>query len=105
MLFAIYLYFVGPNGLQIMKTQSYTWKDVMETPWLRFWLVEHPIMMITSIIIITISHSISKKEIEPLKKHKIMSILYIVALLIIIAGIPWPFRAENIARPIFRTLY
>ena len=77
----------------------------METSWLRFWLVEHPTMMVSSIIIITISHSFSKKSIEPIKKHKIMSILYIVALVIIIAGVPWPFRGEGIARPIFRALY
>jgi len=105
LLVAVYLYFWGPNGIQIMETQKYTWKDVMETSWLRFWLVEHPTMMISSIIIITISHSFSKKSIEPIKKHKIMSILYIVALVIIIAGVPWPFRGEGIARPIFRALY
>ena len=105
LLVAAYLYFWGQGGLQMMETQKYTWKDVMETSWLRFWLVEHPTMMLTSIILITVSHSFSKKDIEPLKKHKIMSILYILALVIIIAGVPWPFRGESIARPIFRDIY
>ena len=49
LLVAVYLYFWGPNGLQIMETQKYTWKDVMETSSLRFWLVEHPTMMLSLI--------------------------------------------------------
>ena len=105
LLAAIYLYFFGKNGLQIMDSQKYTMHDVMQTSWLRFWIIEHPTMMLISIILITISHSFSKKNIEPLKKHKIMSILYIVALVFIIAAAPWPFRTEGIARPIFRALY
>ena len=105
LLAALYLYFFGPNGIQIMDTEKYTMKDVMERSNLRFWLVEHPIMMLTSIILITITHSYSKKDILPGKKHKIMSILYVVALLIILAAVPWPFRGDGIARPIFRALH
>ncbi len=105
LLVAIYLYFFGPNGLQILDDQKYTAKDVMDISWLRFWLVEHPIMMLTSIVLITITHSYSKKDIDPRKKHRTMSTLYIIALLIILAAVPWPFRADNIARPIFRALY
>ncbi len=105
LLVAFYLYFFGDNGIKIIGEQKYTMKDVMSTSWLRFWIVEHPIMMLTSIILITISHSYSKKDIAPLKKHKIMSILYILALVIILAAVPWPFRGEGIARPIFRALY
>ncbi len=105
LLAALYLYFFGKNGLQILQDQKYTMKDVMQTSWLRFWIVEHPSMMLVSIILITISHSISKKDITPLKKHRIMSILYIAALIIILAAVPWQFRAEGIARPTFRALY
>jgi hypothetical protein len=105
LLVALYLYFFGPNGLQVISTEKYTAKDVMEQPNLRFWLIEHPIMMLISITIITISHTYSKKDIEPKKKHRIMSILYIIALLIILAAVPWPFRGDGIGRPVFRALY
>lgn len=106
LLAGIYLYFFGSYGLQKLELDKYTMKDVMQVSWLRFWIIEHPLMMLTSIILITISHSFSKKDMEPLKKHKIMSILYIVALIIILFAIPWPFRSDvNIARPIFRALY
>jgi len=105
LLAAIYLYFFGPNGIQIMDTEKYTMKDVMERANLRFWLIEHPIMMLTSIILITITHSYSKKDVLPGKKHRTMSILYIITLVIILAAVPWPFRGEGIARPIFRALH
>ena len=105
LLAAIYLYFFGRNGIRILDVQKYSMKDVMHTSWLRFWIIEHPIMMLISIIMITISHSFSKKDMEPLKKHKIMSILYILALVIILAAVPWPFRIDGIGRPVFRALY
>jgi len=105
LLAAIYLYFFGKNGIKILDEQQYSMKDVMHTSWQRYWIIEHPSMMLFSIILITISHSFSKKDMVPLKKHKIMSILYIVALVVIIAAAPWPFRTEGIARPIFRALY
>ena len=105
LLAAIYLYFFGKNGIKILDEEKYSLKDVMHTSWLRYWIIEHPSMMLFSIILITISHSFSKKDMVPLKKHKIMSILYIVALIVIIAAAPWPFRNVGIARPIFRALY
>ena len=105
LLVALYLYFFGENGIKMIQAGNFIAKDVMERSELRFWIIEHPIMMLTSIVLITISHSYSKKDIQPTKKHRIMSILYIVALVVILAAVPWPFRAEGIARPIFRGLY
>ena len=105
LLAALYLYFFGDNGIKMIDREKYTMTDVMHISRLRFWIIEHPVMMLVSIVLITISHSYSKKDMEPLKKHRTMSILYILALVIILAAVPWPFRMEGIARPIFRTLY
>ena len=106
LLAAIYLYFFGNHGIiRILYKDNYPFEIVMKTSNLRFWVIEHPIMMLTSIILITISHSFSKKNIEPLKKHKIMSILYILALIIILVAIPWPFREVGMGIPYFRALY
>jgi len=106
LLVALYLYFFGDNGIKILDVQKYTMKDVMQLSWLRFWIIEHPIMMLTSIILITISHSFSKKDMLPAKKHRIMSILYISALAIILLAVPWPFRTD-LGHPIpwFRAIY
>ncbi len=104
LLVGIYLYFFGKFGLPRLKEDNFTMKDVMRIPGLRFWIVEHPSMMLLSIILITISHSTSKKKVLPVKKHRAMSILYILALIIMLAAAPWPFRDLDIARPWFRGL-
>ncbi len=105
LLIGLFQYFFGDKGLQMISRENYTMQDVMKSPGLRFWIIEHPTMMILSVILITISHSTSKKTGTPLRKHRIMSILYILAVLVIVAGVPWPFRNLEIARPWFRAMY
>jgi hypothetical protein len=101
LLIGFYQYF---RYLSNTLVEHYSMGDIMKRADLRFWLVEHPTMMILSITLITISHIKSKKPGNALKKHRLMSWLYILALIIMIAGIPWPFR-EEIGRPLFRGLY
>ncbi|MBC7650549.1 MAG: cytochrome B [Deinococcales bacterium] len=99
----IYLYFT--DSLPKVLVEHFTMGDVMKIKSLRFWIIEHPTMMILAITLITISHVKSKKTGDPLKKHRMMSWLYIFALLAIIAGVPWPFRTDDIGRPWFRAMY
>jgi hypothetical protein len=103
LLIGIYQYF--SDRLPKVMIEHFTMGDIMKRADLRFWLIEHPTTMIISITLITIAHMKSKKTGNALKKHRLMSWLYILALIIMIAGIPWPFRAEDIARPLFRGLY
>lgn len=103
LLIGIYQYF--SDRLPKVMIEHFTMGDIMKRADLRFWLIEHPTTMIISITLITIAHMKSKKTGNALKKHRLMSWLYIFALIIMIAGIPWPFRAEDIARPLFRGLY
>lgn len=105
LLVAIYLYFFGERGIKMLDYQKYTMKDVMKTSWLRFWIIEHPIMMLITMILITIGHIIGKKDIATAKKHTIIYTLFGIAFIIIMVAAPWPFRMEGIARPIFRKLY
>jgi len=105
LLAAIYLYFFGENGIKILEAQKYTMKDVMKTSWLRYWIIEHPTMMLLTIILITIGHIFSKKDIVTRKKRTIIYTLFSIAFIIIIAAAPWPFRMEGIARQAFRGLY
>jgi hypothetical protein len=100
----IYLYFT--DRLPKVFMEHFTMGDVMKIRSLRFWLIEHPSMMILAITLITISHIKSKKTGNALKKHRLMSWLYIFALIAIIAGVPWPFRDLGEAKvPWFRRLY
>jgi len=54
---------------------------------LRFFTVEHWVMMVIAIVLITIGHSKSKKAAGPEAKHKAIFIFYLLALVIISAGI------------------
>ncbi|MBI1226182.1 MAG: cytochrome B [Bacteroidetes bacterium] len=63
-------------------------KDAM----FRFFTVEHSLMMIIAIALVTIGHSKSKKTMDEVKKHKTIFIFYGIALLLVLVAIPWPFR-------------
>ena len=76
----------------------------MKNAALRFWAVEHITGMIIAVAIITISRGVTKKDLPDLVKHKRQLLLYSLALLIIIASIPWPFRT-GLGSPWFRGLY
>ena len=60
----------------------------------RFFGIEHMFGMILAIILVTIAHSKSKKMADPNRKHRIIMIGYTVALILILASIPWPFRTN-----------
>lgn len=59
---------------------------------LRFFAVEHPLMMLISIALVTIGYSKSKKETSSRLKFRKILVFYTIALVVLLAGIPWPFR-------------
>jgi cell division protein FtsW (lipid II flippase) len=63
-------------------------KDAM----FRFFSVEHTTMMVIAIALVTIGHAKSKKAADDAKKHKTIFIYYLIALLLVLVAIPWPFR-------------
>jgi hypothetical protein len=71
-------------------------KSVVATPALRFFKMEHPVMMVIAVILITLARRKAKEL-----NYRSHSIMLGVALLIILAMIPWPFREAAIARPWF----
>ncbi len=64
----------------------------MKEPLLRFYGMEHALGMLVAVVLVTIGRKKAEKAVDPAKKHKIVSVWYTVALLIILAMIPWPFR-------------
>lgn len=73
--------------------------DLMTNPSNRFFLVEHPLIMLIAIILITIGRGQAKKNISDTAKHKKSFWFYMIALILILVAIPWPFR--EIGRPLF----
>jgi len=55
----------------------------------RLLAIEHPLMMIIAIVLITIGWSKHKKKTEDSAKFKTFAIFYGLALLLILARIPW----------------
>jgi hypothetical protein len=76
LLIGIVLYFLSPYvqfGSAAMKDRT-----------TRYFTVEHWVMMVIAIVIITIGHSKSKKGTTSVAKYKTVAISYIIAFLVII---------------------
>lgn len=65
-----------PPGIELMKDKFH-----------RFFWVEHPLMMLLAIILITVARGKAKAL-----NYKATGWLLFIALLLILAAIPWPFR-------------
>lgn len=98
LLIGLYQYFVGGNGFALIK--NFGMAVVMKNSAYRFWAIEHIFGMIVAIALITVGYSTVKKGLGNTNKSKKAGILFLVALIIILAVVPWPFRA-GIGRPWF----
>lgn len=74
------LYFISP------KVQAF-----------RFFKMEHLGMMIIAIALITVGYSRAKRQTSDAGKFKTTFWFYLIALLAILAGIPWPFMSYGSA--------
>lgn len=63
--------------------------EVMKNATLRSNIIEHPLTMIIAIALITIGYSKHKKKLTSKPKFKILAIFYTLALILILAKIPW----------------
>lgn len=61
----------------------------MKNAEVRFYAVEHVLMMVIALVLIHIGRAKSKKDIAHWKKHRSAAIFYTISLLIILAAIPW----------------
>ena len=63
--------------------------EVMNSDTLRLYLVEHPLMMILAIVLITIGYSKHKKKLTSRPKFKMLAIFYGLAFVVVLTRIPW----------------
>lgn len=85
--FGLFTY-VKPEGVSMMKD-----------PTLRFFQMEHPVMMILSVVFITLGYGMAKRAVADEEKYKKAFRYFLIAMLLILLAIPWPFR--EIGRPLF----
>ena len=98
LLIGLYQWLAGRYGMLTTSLPEGT--SVMKEKFYRFFWVEHPVGMITAIVLITIAHGMSKKNISDTDKFRKAFWLFLIALIVILVTVPWPFR-EVVGRPIF----
>ncbi len=86
-LIAAHLQAVIGLGLYFMSTKVEFSGNTMSNPVFRFFTMEHTLMMLIAIILITLGYGHAKKG-----NAKKVFTFYLIALIIILAAIPWPFR-------------
>ena len=96
LLLGLVLWFFGAFGLVLVEDPGMG--VVMKNPVMRYWVVEHFVGMLIAIVLITIGRGVAKKSIPDATKFKRAFWLFLVALVIILATVPWPFRA-GMGRP------
>jgi glucan phosphoethanolaminetransferase (alkaline phosphatase superfamily) len=87
LLIGIYQWFAGELGLKMIQRSGFG--EVMKVSATRFFAVEHFAGMLVSILLITIARGKVKKM-----NYRAALWLYLVALIVILVTIPWPFREE-----------
>jgi len=86
LLLGLILYFVSPK-FQLWSESGMG--GIMKDSVIRLYLVEHPLVNIIAIILITVGFSKHKKKATSISKFKIISIFYTIALVLLLSRIPW----------------
>ena len=83
-LWAYYIYL--NTGLKMRRL-----KDMLGMQEVRFMAVEHAVMMFIAIILIHVGYLRAKKSASVEKANRSQFLFYLIALIIILIAIPWPF--------------
>lgn len=75
----------------------------MKNKFYRFFWVEHPLLMIIAIVLITKGYGMAKKEVSDQEKYGKALRYFIAALIAILVAIPWPGR-DVVGRTLFPDL-
>lgn len=96
LLLGLVLYFAN-SWFERLKDLGNNMKDANN----RFFTMEHSLLMIIALVLVHVGRVSVKKANTPAAKHKRTLIYFGLAIVLILAAIPWPFR-EAIARPLLR---
>ena len=77
------LYFISPLGVSNLTVEA------MGNSLLRLYSLEHPVMMILAVVIITIGFALAKRVRDPKKQFRSIWVFYLVGLIFILSRIPW----------------
>ena len=86
LLIGLVLYFVSPR-LSLFSESGMG--EIMKDSVNRLYLIEHPLINIIAVALITIGYSKHKKKLTSPSKLKIIAIFYTIALVLFLSRIPW----------------
>ncbi len=92
------LYYISP----VVGYFLTNFKEAVHEREIRFFGMEHSLMMLIGIIVITIGSVKTKRMPSDQEKFKTMAICFSIGLFIILTSIPWSF-SPLVSRPNFRT--
>ena len=97
MVIGLWMYFfVSPFTMLAMRDFG----DAMRTSELRFWAVEHTFGMFIALVLAHVARVRIRKQADPVKKHSVAFVLFLLALLAILISVPWPGMPNG--RPLLR---
>lgn len=97
LMLGITLYSISP----LIKTFWNGLDETIKMKEIRFFGMEHSLMMFIAVVIITIGSAKAKRKENDISKFKTMTIWFLVGLIIILVNIPWGF-SFFVSRPYFR---
>jgi hypothetical protein len=96
-LLGLCLYFISP----IVDYFLHHFKLAVHQREIRFFGMEHSLMMLTAVVIIMIGSAKAKRKQTDIQKFKTIAIWFSIGLFIILSSIPWAFSPLT-SRPNFR---
>jgi hypothetical protein len=94
LLIGLALWYFGPKGYKIIESMGMS--AAMKDPYNRFFAIEHLTGMVIAVVLLHIGKAQGKKAISDKAKHRRTVVFYLLALLIILISIPWPFRQVGV---------
>ncbi len=85
LLFGLILYFISP----ITSAGLRNFGGAMKVADVRFFLVEHSLVMLIAVILVHVGGAMVKKAPTDLQKFRRAALWYLGTLVLILAGIPW----------------
>jgi hypothetical protein len=77
--------FLSPFGVAGFADMAATMKDATR----RFWAVEHFTLMLVALALVHIGAARARKAAADAAKHRTAAIFFVIALALMLAGIPW----------------
>lgn len=84
LLIGLILYFVSEKGFKAFEIEG-----AMKNPELRLTMLEHPLINIIAIVLITMGWSKHKKQESQNGKFKKIAVFYTLGLILILSRLPW----------------